>query len=108
MNTYLFYGLLFIGVIIEIGTYQLLKNKQNKIYYGLGIIGFVFISIVLSELFSIKGVIKTHILFHIISIIITVLVGLFITKEVLTNQQLVGILFGILCIFLIESDEHNH
>ena len=104
MNSYLFYGLLFIGLIIEMISYQLLKKKENPRYFALGILCFVFISIILSELFSIKGVIKTHALFDIMSILLSILIGLFITNESLTKKQLLGVFFGILCIILIEFD----
>ena len=104
MNSYLFYGLLFIGLIIEMISYQLLKKKENPKYLVMGILCFVFISIILSELFSIKGVIKTHALFDIISILLSILIGIFITNESLTKKQLLGIFFGILCIILIEFD----
>ena len=101
MNSYIFYSLLFIGLIIEMISYQLLKKKENPRYFALGILCFVFISIILSELFSIKGVIKTHALFDIMSILLSILIGLFITNESLTKKQLLGVFFGILCIILI-------
>jgi multidrug transporter EmrE-like cation transporter len=104
MNSYIFYSLLFIGLIIEMISYQLLKKKENPRYFALGILCFVFISIILSELFSIKGVIKTHALFDIMSILLSILIGLFITNESLTKKQLLGVFFGILCIILIEFD----
>ena len=85
-------------------SYQLLKKKENPRYFALGILCFVFISIILSELFSIKGVIKTHALFDIMSILLSILIGLFITNESLTKKQLLGVFFGILCIILIEFD----
>ena len=81
MNSYIFYSLLFIGLIIEMISYQLLKKKENPRYFALGILCFVFISIILSELFSIKGVIKTHALFDIMSILLSILIGIFITNE---------------------------
>ena len=104
MNSYIFYSLLFIGLIMEMISYQLLKKKENPRYLAMGILCFVFISIILSELFSVKGVIKTHAIFDIMSILLSILIGVFITNESLTKKQLLGVFFGILCIILIEFD----
>ena len=41
----------------------------------MGILCFVFISVILSELFSIKGVVKTHVLFDVASILLSILIG---------------------------------
>ena len=102
MKSYIFYSLLFFGLIIEMLSYQLLKQKENPKYFAMGIL--CFVSIILSELFSIKGVIKTHAVFDICSILLSILIGIFITNETLTNKQLLGVFFGILCIILIEFD----
>ncbi len=104
MNSYLFYSLLFIGLIFEMISYQLLKKKDNPKYFVMGILCFVFISVILSELFSAKGVIKAHALFDVMSILLSILIGVYITNESLTKKQLLGVFFGILCIILIEFD----
>ncbi len=104
MNSYLFYSLLFIGLIFEMISYQLLKKKENPRYLAMGILCFVFISIILSELFSAKGVIKAHALFDVMSILLSILIGVYITNESLSKKQLLGVFFGILCIIFIEFD----
>ena len=45
MKSYIFYSLLFFGLIIEMLSYQLLKQKENPKYFAMGILCFVFISI---------------------------------------------------------------
>lgn len=104
MFSYIFYGLLFIALIIEMISFELLKKRENTRYFAMGILCFVFISVILSELFSIKGVVKTHILFDVASILLSILIGVFITNDTLTKKQLLGVFFGILCIMLIEFD----
>tara|TARA_A100001035_G_C27393229_1_gene325237 strand:+ start:158 stop:475 length:318 start_codon:yes stop_codon:yes gene_type:complete len=104
MFSYIFYGLLFIALIIEMISFELLKKRENPRYFAMGILCFVFISVILSELFSIKGVVKTHVLFDVASILLSILIGVFITNDTLTKKQLLGVFFGILCIMLIEFD----
>lgn len=104
MQSYIFYSLLFIGLIFEMISYQLLKKKDNPRYFAMGILCFVFISVILSELFSAKGVIKAHALFDIMSILLSILIGVFITNESVSKKQLLGVFFGIICIILIEFD----
>lgn len=104
MFSYIFYGLLFIALIIEMISFELLKKRENTRYFAMGILGFVFISVILSELFSIKGVVKTHVMFDVASILLSILIGVFITNDTLTKKQLLGVFFGILCIMLIEFD----
>ena len=104
MFSYIFYGLLFIALIIEMISFELLKKRENTRYFAMGILGFVFISVILSELFSIKGVVKTHVMFDVASILLSILIGIFITNDTLTKKQLLGVFFGILCIMLIEFD----
>ena len=104
MQSYIFYGLLFIGLIFETISFELLKKRENPRYFAMGILCFVFISIILSELFSIKGVVKTHTLFDITSILLSILIGAFITNDKLTKKQFLGVFFGILCIILVGFD----
>ena len=104
MFSYIFYGMLFIALIIEMISFELLKKRENTRYFAMGILGFVFISVILSELFSIKGVVKTHVMFDVASILLSILIGIFITNDTLTKKQLLGVFFGILCIMLIEFD----
>ena len=104
MQSYIFYSLLFIGLIFEMISYQLLKKKDNPRYFAMGILCFVFISVILSELFSAKGVIKAHALFDIMSILLSILIGVFITNESVSKKQLLGVFFVIICIILIEFD----
>ena len=42
MQSYIFYSLLFIGLIIEMLSYQLLKHKENPRYFAIGVLCFVF------------------------------------------------------------------
>ena len=104
MHSYIFYGLLFIGLIFETISFELLKKRENPRYFAMGILCFVFISIILSELFSIKGIVKTHALFDVTSILLSILIGSFITNDKLTKKQLLGVFLGILCIILVGFD----
>lgn len=96
-DPYIFYGALLVTSMVELYAFYSLK-KNN---YFVGVPGFVFVGLMHSILFSAKGLIHTHAIYHVATIVMVTLLGVY-DKEKLDNMKLAGIGFAILAIICLE------
>ena len=96
-NIYVFYAALILTSIVELYSFYLLKRNN----YYIGVPGFVFVGLMHSILFSVKGIIHTHSLYHVLTIVLVTILGVY-DKEKLNNIKLAGIVFAILAIICLE------
>lgn len=96
-DPYIFYGALIVTSMVELYAFYSLKRNN----YFVGVPGFVFVGLMHSILFSAKGIIHTHAIYHVATIVMVTLLGVY-DKEKLDNMKLAGIGFAILAIICLE------
>ena len=96
-NIYVFYAALLLTSIVELYSFYSLKRNN----YYIGVPGFVFVGLMHSILFSVKGIIHTHSLYNVLTIVLVTILGVY-DKEKLNNIKLAGIVFAILAIICLE------
>ncbi len=96
-NPYNFYGALLVTSMVELYAFYSLKRNN----YFAGVPGFVFVGLMHSVLFSVKGIIHTHSIYHVATIVLVTMLGVY-DKEKLDNIKLAGIGFAILSIICLE------
>ena len=96
-NVYSFYILLLITVCVELYAFYVLKRKN----YLIGLPAFIFVGFMHAVLFSTKGLIHTHAIYHVVTILLVTTLGLH-DNEKLDVYKWVGILFALLAIIFME------
>ena len=99
--------LLIITSIIALLPVFLIKkyiNTKNKNFLILA--GFFYLLLLLSyiEVFSRSEVTSSYTLLQILQVLIIVLGGIFIFKENLNSNKIIGIISGILCIYFLTKN----
>lgn len=88
-----------ISVIIESFAISLFKFNE---YFYIAICLYALTGYALGTLIKHKGLVVGHALYDIISILTISLIGIIYFKEILTIKQFIGLLFGIVSIYLLE------
>ena len=98
-NTYVFYFLLLLTISAELTAFYILK-RSNFVF---GIPAFVFVGFMHAVLFSSKGLIHTHAVYHVITILLVTLLGIH-DNEKLNDYKKIGIFFALLSLIFMEFD----
>lgn len=99
-NPIVFYAILFFTAFVEM--YGFYASKHSTFLYA--IIAFVFVGFMHSVLFVSKGMVHTHALYNIITIVLVTLLGIYDNEKV-TKHKMIGIGFAIIAIIFIEYDD---
>ena len=99
-DPYTFYGVLFVTAMVELYAFYVLKRKN----FVIGIPSFVFVGVMHSFLFATKGMIHTHAIYHVITIILVTALGIH-DNERIDNMKMAGIGFAILSIICMEYND---
>ncbi len=98
-NLTLFYIILFVTIMFELFAFYSLKRKNILI----GILAFIFVGLMHAFLFSAKGLIHTHAIYHVVTILLVTILGLH-DNEVLDNNKKIGIFFSLMAIIFMELE----
>ncbi len=96
-NIYVFYILLLITASVELYAFYVLKRKN----YIVGLPAFIFVGVMHAVLFSTKGLIHTHAIYHVATILLVTALGLH-DNEKIDGYKSIGILFALLSIIFME------
>ena len=99
-NPFIFYGVLVFTAIVEM--YGFYVSKHYTFLYG--VLAFVFVGLMHSVLFVSKGMVHTHALYNIITIILVTGLGIYDMEKV-SKTKLIGIGFAVLSIVFIEYED---
>ena len=98
-NLTLFYIILVVTIAVELFAFYSLKRKSMLI----GIISFIFVGLMHAFLFSSKGLIHTHAIYHVVTILLVTILGLH-DNEALDNNKKIGIFFALMAIIFMELE----
>ena len=96
-NIYVFYILLLITASVELYAFYVLKRKN----YIVGLPAFIFVGVMHALLFSTRGLIHTHAIYHVATILLVTALGLH-DNEKIDGYKSIGILFALLSIIFME------
>ena len=99
-NPMVFYTILLLTAFVEM--YGFYASKHSTFLYA--IVAFVFVGLMHSVLFVSKGMVHTHALYNIITVVLVTLLGVYDNEKV-TENKMIGIGFAILAIVFIEYDD---
>ena len=84
-------------VSVELYAFYTLKRKN----YVIGLPAFIFVGFMHAVLFSTKGLIHTHAIYHVVTILLVTVLGLH-DNEKLDNYKKIGLTFALLSIIFME------
>tara|TARA_Y200000002_G_scaffold308570_1_gene264845 strand:+ start:75 stop:422 length:348 start_codon:yes stop_codon:yes gene_type:complete len=99
-NPMVFYTILLLTAFVEM--YGFYASKHSTFLYA--IVAFVFVGLMHSVLFVSNGMVHTHALYNIITVVLVTLLGVYDNEKV-TENKMIGIGFAILAIVFIEYDD---
>lgn len=91
-------------LIIEVITLVMFKFKNNVIF---SILLYSLIGYFLRDIIHDKGLTIGHAFYDFSSVIIISLVGIFYFKEKVTKRQIIGLLLGVVSVYLLDKP-HSH
>jgi multidrug transporter EmrE-like cation transporter len=105
-----YYAFALIGSIIEslasISFKHALKTNDYNFYY-LGLIGYLFTGVFFFQLLKYYKLATANIIWHLFHFFILFIVSVYQYKEHYSTKELIGFLFAIISIWLL-NDTHHH
>jgi multidrug transporter EmrE-like cation transporter len=102
---YFFIILVIIVSILEVAGDILFKEwsiQKKNIYLIIGTILYMGATIFWALSLKYQNLSKAVVIFGVLTVIIGVLVGVFIYKEPISTLNVIGVIFGLICIVLLE------
>lgn len=107
-----FYLYTFLAILSEIIAQYLFKLNHLKntksLYIIIGVILYAFTGFFAYKLLKYESLAVANVLWHIFHFTVLFIISIFVLKEKMSTQQVIGLFFGVISIFLFITAEGAH